>query len=55
MIDPGPAFYGLLIVGQHLSLDKNAPVRRIIQRAGRIEVRPILFGLENAALSDVSG
>ena len=31
----------------HLSLGKDAPVRRIIQRAGRIEVRPVLGGLHH--------
>jgi hypothetical protein len=28
----------------HLSLGKDAPVRRIIQRAGSIEARPVLVG-----------
>ncbi len=31
----------------HLSLGKDAPVRRIIQHAGRIEVRPVLGGLHH--------
>ena len=31
----------------HLSLGKDAPVRRIIQRAGRIEARPVLGGLHH--------
>jgi transposase InsO family protein len=31
----------------HLSLGKDAPVRRLVQRAGRIEVRPVLGGLHH--------
>ena len=31
----------------HLSLGKDAPVRRIIQRTGRIQVRPVLGGLHH--------
>jgi transposase InsO family protein len=34
-------------VRTHLSLGKDAPVRRLIQRAGRIEVRPVLGGLHH--------
>ncbi len=34
-------------VRTHLSLGKDAPVQRIIQRAGRIEVRPVLGGLHH--------
>ena len=34
-------------VRTHLSLGKDAPVRRIIQRAGRMEVRPVLGGLRH--------
>jgi hypothetical protein len=37
-------------VRTHLSLGKDAPVRRIIQRAGRIEVRPVLGGLHHQYL-----
>jgi len=37
-------------VRTHLSLDKDAPVRRIIQRAGRIEARPVLGGLHHQYL-----
>jgi transposase InsO family protein len=31
----------------HLSLGKDAPVRRIVQRAGHIEARPVLGGLHH--------
>jgi len=31
----------------HLSLDKDAPVRRLIQHAGRIDARPVLGGLHH--------
>jgi transposase InsO family protein len=34
-------------VRTHLSLGKDAPVRRIVQRAGRIEVRPFLGDLHH--------
>jgi hypothetical protein len=34
-------------VRTYLSLGKDAPVRRLIQRAGRIEVRPVLGGLHH--------
>ena len=34
-------------VRTHLSLGKDAPVRRIVQRVGRIEVRPDLDGLHH--------
>ena len=34
-------------VRTHLSLGKDAPVRRIIQRAGRIQARPVLGGLHH--------
>jgi transposase InsO family protein len=34
-------------VRTHLSLGKDAPVRRLIQRAGRIEARPFLGGLHH--------
>jgi hypothetical protein len=34
-------------VRTHLSLGKDAPVRRIIQPAGRIEARPVLGGLHH--------
>ena len=34
-------------VRTHLSLGKDAPVRRIVQRVGRIEVRPVLDGLHH--------
>jgi transposase InsO family protein len=34
-------------VRTHLSLGKDAPVRRIVHRAGRIEVRPVLGGLHH--------
>jgi hypothetical protein len=34
-------------VRTHLSLGKDAPVRRIIQLAGRIEARPVLGGLHH--------
>jgi transposase InsO family protein len=37
-------------VRTHLSLGKDAPVRRIIQRAGRIEARPVLGGLHHQYL-----
>ncbi len=37
-------------VRTHLSLDKDAPGRRIVQRAGRIEVRPVLGGLHHQYL-----
>jgi hypothetical protein len=30
----------------HLSLGKDAPARRLIQRTGRIEARPVLGGLQ---------
>jgi transposase InsO family protein len=34
-------------VRTHLSLGKDAPVRRLVQRAGRIDVRPVLGGLHH--------
>lgn len=34
-------------VRTHLSLGKDAPIWRDIQRAGRIEVRPVLSGLHH--------
>jgi transposase InsO family protein len=34
-------------VRTHLSLGKDAPVRRLIQRTGRIQVRPVLGGLHH--------
>ena len=34
-------------VRTHLSLGKDAPICRDIQRAGRIEVRPVLGGLHH--------
>ncbi len=34
-------------VRTHLSLGKDAPVSRIVQRAGRIEARPVLGGLHH--------
>jgi transposase InsO family protein len=34
-------------VRTHLSLGKDAPVRRLIHRAGRIEARPVLGGLHH--------
>ena len=34
-------------VRTHLSLGKDAPNQRIIQRHGRIEVRPMLGGLHH--------
>jgi hypothetical protein len=34
-------------VRTHLSLGKDAPVRRIIQRTGRIQGRPVLGGLHH--------
>ena len=34
-------------VRTHLSLGKDAPVRRLIQLAGRIETRPVLGGLHH--------
>ncbi len=37
-------------VRTHLSLGKDAPVRRIVQRVGRIEVRPVLGGLHHQYL-----
>jgi hypothetical protein len=35
------------VVRTHLSLGKDAPVRRLIHRAGRIEARPVLGGLHH--------
>jgi len=35
------------VVRTHLSLGKDAPVRRLIQRTGRIQVRPVLGGLHH--------
>ena len=34
-------------VRTHLSLGKDAPIGRAIQRHGRIEVRPVLGGLHH--------
>jgi hypothetical protein len=34
-------------VRTHLSLGKDAPVRRLIQRTGHIQVRPVLGGLHH--------
>jgi transposase InsO family protein len=34
-------------VRTHLALGKDAPIRRVIQRAGRIQVRPVLGGLHH--------
>jgi hypothetical protein len=34
-------------VRTHLSLGKDAPVRRLIQRTGRIQVMPVLGGLHH--------
>jgi transposase InsO family protein len=31
----------------HLSLDKDTPIRRAVQAAGRIQVRPVLGGLHH--------
>jgi hypothetical protein len=40
-------------VRTHLSLGKDAPVRRTIQRAGRIEARPVLGGLHQSIRADL--
>jgi hypothetical protein len=37
-------------VRTHLSLAKDAPVRRLIQRTGRIQGRPVLGGLHHQYL-----
>ena len=34
-------------VRTHLALGKDAPIRRVIQRAGRIDGRPVLGGLHH--------